>query len=246
MTVPLIEVRHVDKTFYSDWGSVHALSDISFVCQEQECVSIVGPSGCGKTTLLRIIAGLEKESAGDVLIHGQRISGPGFDRAVVFQDPRLFPWLTVEKNVAQGIHGENKEAAVEIITKSLEWLGLSSFRKAYPNELSGGMAQRVALARALAFDPGLLLMDEPFSALDAQTRTRMQDDLVALWQQSGKTILFVTHDIEEALMISRRVIIMSPRPGSIREVLDVPFNYPRNQDDPDFIHWRKYILESIR
>lgn len=244
---PLLDARHLHKTYYSAWGSVHALCDVSFSCEENECVSIVGASGCGKTTLLRIIAGLEKQSGGDVLIDGKSVSDPGFERAVIFQESRLFPWLTVEKNAALGIQGhKSREETEAIVSKSLEWLGLSGFRKAYPNELSGGMAQRVALARALAFDPRLLLMDEPFSALDAQTRARMQDDLVDLWQKTGKTILMVTHDIEEALTISQKVMVMSPSPGTIREVLDVPLPYPRNQDNQEFINLRKYILEAIR
>lgn len=247
MKSSLLVVRHLNKTYESDWGSVDALQDVNFNCEENECVAIVGASGCGKTTLLRIIAGLEMQSGGEVLIDSETISAPGSDRAVVFQDPRLFPWLTVEKNAALGIQGHKSKEEVEtIVSKSLESLGLSGFRKAYPNELSGGMAQRVALARALAIDPKLLLMDEPFSALDAQTRARMQDDLVELWKKTGKTVLLVTHDIEEALTISQKVMIMSPSPGTIREVLAVPFPYPRNQDSPEFITLRKYILEAIR
>ncbi|AHF10168.1 MULTISPECIES: ABC transporter ATP-binding protein [Dehalobacter] len=247
MNKVLVEVRDVGKVFHSDWGSIEALKEVNFRCNQSEFVSIVGASGCGKTTLLRIIAGLEPPSSGEVLIDGENIDGPGYGRAVVFQEPRLFPWLTVEKNTALGIQGVEKQDEVEkIVASSLQLVGLTQFSKAYPYELSGGMAQRVSLARALTFKPKVFLMDEPFSALDAQTRARMQEEIIDLWQKTGKTVILVTHDIEEALTVSQKIMIMSPSPGTIKEVLEVPFAYPRNPDRLEFINMRKTILEAIR
>jgi NitT/TauT family transport system ATP-binding protein/sulfonate transport system ATP-binding protein len=243
MNTTLVELKNIGKTFYSDWGKVEALKEVNFSCSECELISIVGASGCGKTTLLRIIAGLENPSTGEVFFDGKRINGPGHDRAVVFQDPRLFPWLTVEKNTSFAIQSKkNSQKTEEIVEKTLHLVGLSEFRKAYPYELSGGMAQRVAIARALAFEPKALLMDEPFSALDAQTRSRMQLELIDLWH---KTIILVTHDIEEALILSQKIMIMSPAPGTIKEILDVPFSYPRNRDTLEFIGLKKYVLKNI-
>lgn len=246
MKETVVLVKNLSKTFQSDWGTVEALKDIDFHCLESEFISILGPSGCGKTTLLRIITGLEKPSSGEVWIDGQTIQGPGHDRAIVFQEPRLFPWLTVEKNILFPIQGhKNAAEAEEISSKILELVGLQKFRKAYPYELSGGMAQRAAIARALVYDPKVLLLDEPFSALDAQTRARMQGELLDLWQKTQKTIVLVTHDIGEALLLSQKVIIMSSPPGSVREILEIPFAYPRNQDTLEFMELKKDILKTI-
>lgn len=243
--MPLFEVNNVGKTFYSDWGHVEALRSISFSCVKGEFISIVGPSGCGKTTLLRIIAGLELLSEGEILIEQNPIKGPGHDRAVVFQDPRLFPWLTVEKNAAFGIQNLDKDQLKNRIDTILEMVGLESFRKAFPYELSGGMAQRVAIARAFAFKPKVLLMDEPFSALDAQTRARMQIELVDLWQKTNKNVILVTHDIDEAVLLSQRIFIMSTSPGTIKEEVEVPFCYPRDNDSLEFIKLKKHIISNV-
>jgi len=241
-----ITVKNINKSFHSNWGKVNALHEISFSCNHGEFVSIVGASGCGKTTLLRIIAGLEKPDSGEVYFDGQKVQRPGSDRAVVFQEPRLFPWLTVEKNASFGVQGiKSREEAEKNTTDALEMVGLINFRKAYPYELSGGMAQRVAIARALAVEPEVMLLDEPFSALDTQTRSKMQQELIDLWQKTGKTIILVTHDIEEALILSQKIMIMSPSPGTIKEVLEIPFPYPRKQDTEDFMEMRKYIQKNI-
>lgn len=242
---PILEVNNINKTFYSDWGEVEALRSINFTCSTGEFISIVGPSGCGKTTLLRIIGGLENPSEGEISIEGIPAKGPGNDRAVVFQDPRLFPWLTVEKNAAFGIQNLNKDEVKSKLDNILKLVGLENFRKAYPYELSGGMAQRVAIARALAFKPKVLLIDEPFSALDAQTRARMQLELVNLWQKTGKNVILVTHDINEALLVSQRIIIMSSSPGTIKEIIEVPFSYPRDADTIEFIKLKKYITSNV-
>jgi NitT/TauT family transport system ATP-binding protein len=242
----LVEACRVSKTYFNNWGDVQALQDVSFCCPAGAFISIVGASGCGKTTLLRIIAGLESPSAGEIFFQGHLIRGPGYDRAVVFQDPRLFPWLTVEQNTAFGIRGLKSKAEVKEITEgTLELVGLKAFRRAYPSELSGGMAQRVAIARALAFKPQALLLDEPFSALDVQTRARMQVELLELWQKTSKTIILVTHDIEEAVLLSQEIIIMSPAPGTVKKVLKIPLNYPRDRDGREFVRLKKYIQENI-
>ncbi|HHV63793.1 MAG TPA: ABC transporter ATP-binding protein [Peptococcaceae bacterium] len=242
----LVELQNVGKTFHSAWGSVEALRDINFSCFESEFISIVGASGCGKTTLLRIIAGLEKPSSGEAFFNGEKIEGPGYDRAVVFQEPRLFPWLTVEKNISLPIQSQKGSQKTEqIVEQVLRLVEMSNFRKAYPYELSGGMAQRVAIARALAFEPKALLMDEPFSALDAQTRSRLQLQFIDLWRKTNRTVILVTHDIEEALILSQKVVIMTPSPGTIKETLEIPLAYPRNKDTLEFIELRKYILKSI-
>jgi len=246
MSNTLLEARNLYKIFHNDWGQVEALKEISFSCSKSQFTTIVGPSGCGKTTLLRIIAGLEQASSGEVYFEGKLIDGPGEDRAVVFQEPRLFPWLTVEQNVSFGI--TNKKSPIEVertVEKTLNLVGLGAFRKAYPYELSGGMAQRVAIARAFAFEPQALLMDEPFSALDAQTRSRLQIELLDLWRKTEKNIILVTHDIDEALLLSQKILIMTPSPGMIKEILEVPLTYPRNRDSLEFINLRKHILERI-
>lgn len=248
MSLAFVELKNISKNYHSDWGRVEALKKVNLSCHESEFITIVGPSGCGKTTLLQIIAGLEKPSDGEVFLEGKIIHEPGYDRAVVFQEPRLFPWLTVEKNISLAIPGQieqEPQKKEQIVADTLHLVGLNNFRKAYPYELSGGMAQRVAIARALAFKPKVLLLDEPFSALDAQTRSRMQLELIDLWRKTNKTIILVTHDIEEALIFSQRIVIMSPSPGTIKEILEVPFSYPRDQDTSDFLVLRKHIVNSI-
>jgi len=246
MPYTLLQVKNLNKTFYSDWGEVVALKEVDFSCSQSEFIAIVGPSGCGKTTLLRIIAGLEEPSSGEILFDSKQIHGPGYDRAIVFQEPRLFPWLTVEQNISFGIiNKKNNHVVQQIVDQTLDLVGLIPFRKAYPYELSGGMAQRVAIARAFAFEPKALLMDEPFSALDAQTRSRLQIELINLWKKTEKTIILVTHDIEEALLLSQKILIMSPSPGTIKEIVDVPIAYPRNQESSAFANLKKYIRARI-
>lgn len=227
-----VQIKNLKKIYEGRQGEVTALNGVDLDIKENEFVCVVGPSGCGKTTLLNILAGLEDETSGEVLVDGQPIEGTGGDRGVVFQQYALFPWLTVEKNIAFGlkIKGLSEEVIKERVNHYLEIVGLKDFRNAYPKELSGGMKQRVAIARAYAVNPKLLLMDEPFGALDAQTRAQLQTELLNTWAQEKKTCFFITHDVDEAVLLAQKVIVMSSRPGRIKEVIDIDIPYPRTQE----------------
>lgn len=212
-----------------DAEPVVALKDVDLEIPDQEFVSIVGPSGCGKTTLLRIVDGLLDYDEGGVYLDGQKIESSGQDRGMVFQGFNLLPWRTVEENVAFGLEiaGVDDEERRDRTQRYVHMVGLEGFEDSYPQELSGGMQQRVGIARALAIDPEVLLMDEPFGALDAQTREYLQEELLQIWEADKKTVIFITHNIEEAIYLSDRVIVMSPRPGEVQEVIEVPFERPR-------------------
>ncbi|ABD39865.1 ABC transporter related protein [Methanospirillum hungatei JF-1] len=243
-----VEISHISREFIKEDGDrVVALSDINLSIADDEFVSFVGPSGCGKTTLLRIIAGLDKASSGEVRVDGSLITGPGQKVGMVFQEYSLFPWRSVLSNVAFGLQmrGIPKEERQEIARKYISLVGLSQFEQSFPYELSGGMRQRVAIARALATDPDLLLMDEPFGALDAQTRNHMQCELLDIWETKKKTILFVTHSCDEAVFLSDRVVVLSPRPGVIREIINIPISRPRDRTNKEFIDLRRCLLEMI-
>ena len=227
-----IVVSGVTKRFEKKEGSFLALDEVNLKIDKNEFICVVGPSGCGKTTLMNIIAGLYPPSTGTVKVRGEVVTGPGKGKGVVFQQYALYPWLTVEKNVAFGLKmkGVGKEEREEIARKYIHIVGLDKFAKSYPKELSGGMKQRVAIARAYATNPEVLLMDEPFGALDAQTRAQLQENLLNTWQQEKKTCFFITHDVEEAVLLSTKIIIMSAGPGHVREIIDVGLGYPRNQE----------------
>jgi len=228
-----IEFDKVQKFFQrpvkGGTGRVQALSPTSFSIQSGEFFSIIGPSGCGKSTLLNLLAGLDEPSSGRVLLDGKPVVEPGPDRAVVFQEPGLMPWMSVQANVEYGLKlaGMGKAERAERAMKYLRMVHLSKFAEAYPHQLSGGMRQRVAIARALALEPKILLMDEPFSALDAQTRDVLQDELQRIWEETRTTILFVTHHLSEAVYLSDRVMIMTAPPGSIKRIVKIPFSHPR-------------------
>jgi len=247
-----LQLRNITMTFRSRRGEpVIAVDDLSLHIGDREFISIVGPSGCGKSTLLRVVAGLIRPDSGSVLLDGLPITGPGADRGMVFQSYTLFPWLTVQGNVEYGPRLKGLPAAErgKLAREYLDKVGLRGFEHSYPKELSGGMMQRVAIARALANDPKVLLMDEPFGALDAQTRSIMQEMLVTIWQQTPKTILFVTHDIDEALFLSERVYVMTARPGRIKLALDVRVPHPRTLEmttSPEFIEQKRTVLEAIK
>ena len=227
----ILEVRELSKVFSSRGKmSVEALRGINLSVREGEFVSIVGASGSGKSTLLRIVDGLDQATGGVVLVDGRPVSGPGRDRAMVFQQDSLLPWRTVIDNVAYGLllSGKARSEAWPIAQRFIDLSGLRGFERHYPHQLSGGMRQRVNVARALAVDPKILLLDEPFAALDAQTREIMQSELLKIWQAQQKTVLFITHQIDEAVFLSDRVIVFSARPGTVRDEVEIPFPRPRD------------------
>jgi ABC-type nitrate/sulfonate/bicarbonate transport system ATPase subunit len=227
-------------------GRTHALDRVSLSIAPGELVSLVGPSGCGKSTLLRLIAGLDASEAGELWVGTEAITTPSAERGLVFQDPNLFPWLTVRRNIETGLvarrvlHEKRHE-----VDEFMRLVGLESFARAFPHHLSGGMAQRVALARALINHPKVLLLDEPLGALDAFTRMRMQDEVLRLWEARGTTMLLVTHDIDEAIYMSDRIVIMTPRPGRIERTITVDLDRPRQRNSPEFLCLRGDILELL-
>lgn len=250
---PKLQAQHVWKIFGERRDAeVVAVQDLSLHVGDNEFVSLVGPSGCGKSTLLMMAGGLEPISAGDILIDGRPISGPGADRGMVFQSYTLFPWLSVEDNIRFSLKKSKLPRAEQdtLVREHIELVGLTGFTRAYPNQLSGGMRQRVAIARALVYKPAMLLMDEPFGALDAQTRLQMQELLLTVWQTHRTTVLFVTHDVEEAILLSDRVYVMTSRPGRIKTEIIVELPRPRNlletESDPRFAALRRQVLTLIR
>jgi NitT/TauT family transport system ATP-binding protein len=226
----ILTVSHLHKSFENGDKQTLALKDINLVMHRREFLCVVGPSGCGKSTLVRILAGLEQHSSGQVLLEGHPVTGPGHDRGMVFQGYTLFPWLTVKRNVMFGleVNGHGKLDSEREALQWLELIGLEKFAEAYPQQLSGGMKQRVAIVRALANQPRILLMDEPFGALDAQTRSRMQAHLLEIWRKIDITIVFITHDLDEAIYLSDRILVLSAHPGEVQELIEVPVPRPRS------------------
>jgi sulfonate transport system ATP-binding protein len=241
-----LAIRNLGKTFAAPAGGIPALEGVDLTVRKGEFLCLVGSSGCGKSTLLRIIAGLETEYEGTVRLGGNPIRGPGTDRGMVFQEHRLFPWLTVEENVGFAVDGRRWGEMDGLVREQLDRVRLTGFEKAYPHQLSGGMAQRVAIARALVNRPGILLLDEPFGSLDAITRIRMQQEILRIWEAKGTTMILVTHDIEEAVFLGDRVAVMSRRPGTIRDVVPVDLPRPRDRSSHAFAMIRKSIYEGFR
>ncbi len=244
----LLELRSVSKSFPRlDIDEITvAISDISLKVQDGEFVSLVGQSGCGKSTILRLIAGLLQPTSGELLLNGQRIEKPSPERGMVFQMPTLFPWLTVEQNVAFSLkmlkkHNDKKGQ----LEKLIKTVGLSDFAGSYPHQLSGGMAQRVALIRTMINEPEVFLLDEPLGALDAFTRMNMQDELISMWQEGKNIVLLVTHDVDEAIYLSTRVVVMAPRPGRIQADLAIELDYPRNRTSDEFVRYRNKIMDML-
>lgn len=245
-----VKIDGVRKVFNGRSGEMVALNGINMDILDNEFVCVVGPSGCGKSTLLNIIAGLMEPTSGNVFVDGKKVQGTGVERGVVFQQYALFPWLTVKKNVEFGLRLKNlpEDEIEEIAMKYIRMVDLEKFTNVYPKELSGGMKQRVAIARAYAVNPEVLLMDEPFGALDAQTRTQLQSELLKTWQEERKTCFFITHDVEEAIILAQRVVIMSARPGRIKEIVEIDIPYPRTQEtrmDPTFIELKNFIWSRV-
>ena len=246
----VLDVQRLSKVFATPAGEVEALTAIDLAVHHREFLCVIGASGCGKLTLIRILAGLEEPSAGRVLLAGREVDGPGPGRGMVFQGYTLFPWLTVTGNVMFGlkIGGMPEAEAAEEARRWIELVGLGKFAELYPHQLSGGMQQRVAIARALANRPRILLMDEPFGALDAQTRAQMQSYLLQIWENVEVTILFITHDLDEAIFLGDRIVVLDTRPGRVREIIDVPLARPRSKQqslDPYFLAARRRMEELI-
>lgn len=246
----ILEIRDLTKTFESNEGTITALENVSFKAHRREFVCVIGPSGCGKSTFIRILAGLESPTSGQVLLDSKAISEPGPDRGMVFQGYTLFPWLTVKRNVMFGM-SMSGHGGTEMESEAMQWIelvGLEKFANAYPNQLSGGMKQRVAIARALANQPRILLMDEPFGALDAQTRAQMQSHLLQIWKNVDITILFITHDLEEAIYLADRILVLKAHPGEVQEIIEVPVPRPRTPEQfitPEFLATKKRLEELI-
>lgn len=256
MVKPLIEIKGVHKVYRDSDPPVNALNGVDLNIGKNEFVCVVGPSGCGKTTLLNIIAGLESFDDGRVQMNGENIIGPGPDRGVIFQQYALFPWMTVQRNIEYGMKFLRHENGAkysglekkELAGHYIKMVNLEGFENAYPKALSGGMKQRVAIARGYAVSPQVLLMDEPFGALDAQTRAQLQEELLLTWEKEQKTCFFITHDVDEAVLLATRVIIMSARPGRIIDEVKIELPYPRNQATklvPEFIKYRNYIWDTV-
>lgn len=252
MTTVKLEVRNVSKTYRKGDRSLPVLESLSLTVPELEFLVLLGPSGCGKSTLLRIIDGIESCDSGQIILDGQDVTGTtGHGRGMVFQSFELFPWRTALDNVAFGLEvaGMARKERLEAARECINLVGLSGFENAYPHELSGGMQQRVGIARALAIKPSILLMDEPYGALDVQTRDLLQDELLNIWEREKKTVIFVTHSIEEALYLADRIVVMSPRPGRIEKIINVPFERPRRDSikaDPEFLRMRRQIWELLK
>jgi len=241
-------LRDIHKTYDQGSRAIEALAGINLVVEEGEFVAILGPSGCGKTTLLQIVAGLERPTRGRVLLRGREVNGWGRERTLIFQEYSLFPWLTALENVEFGLRlmgvspGERRKRAMAILKR----MGLADFAELYPHELSGGMQQRVAIARALAVDPQVLLMDEPFASVDAITRARLQEELLNLWKEYGKTVFFVTHSVREALILADRIVLLTPRPGRIQAEFRPGLPHPRRKHLPELAQWEARIEGEIR
>jgi NitT/TauT family transport system ATP-binding protein len=249
--MPKLTITALSKTFGEGARAVTALRGVDLAIGDNEFLSLVGTSGCGKSTLLAIVAGLESHDQGEVLVDGVPVEGPGLDRGVVFQSYTLFPWLTAQQNVEFALReaGMRGKEAADAANDHLKLVGLDGFANAFPRELSGGMKQRVAIARALSYRPKMLLMDEPFGALDALTRHHMQELLTRIWEKHRLTVLFITHDVEEAVYMSDRVAVMSNRPGRIKEIIDIDLERPRHYDlvaSPRFQQLHRAVLDSIR
>ena len=244
----MLEVSHVSKSFASAGKNdvVHVLDDVNLKAKGGDFVVLVGPSGCGKSTLLRMVAGLTVPTTGRVLLDGEEVRGPDYNRGMVFQKPTLFPWLTVEENVEFGLRVRGKTDGMgERASEMLELAGLGEFRDAYPHQLSGGMAQRVALVRTMVNSPKVFLLDEPLGALDAFTRMGMQDALLDMWHSQNGVLLMVTHDVDEAAYLGTKVLVMTPRPGRIMEEIPIDLPYRRNRTSEAFMRYRNHILDLL-
>ncbi|WJH33803.1 ABC transporter ATP-binding protein [Paenibacillus sp. CC-CFT747] len=244
MSSIILDIDHLDKTFETPAGSIQALRDIRLQVKQGEFVTVIGPSGCGKSTLLKIIAGLDTAHQGKVLLENRPVERPSIDKGFIFQEHRLFPWLNVERNIAADLSLSDPQVRKKV-DELIETVRLKGFEKAFPRELSGGMSQRVAIARALLRNPKVLLLDEPFGALDAFTRGHLQEVLLDIWRQNQTTMILVTHDIDEAVFLANRVVIMDPRPGTIRKIVGIDLPFPRKKSSVSFQEYRRLVLNEF-
>lgn len=242
--VATLQIQHVSKTFKNEEDHVHVLNDLHFSVANGEFISIIGPSGCGKSTLLKLIAGLDLDYEGEIMVDGHEVNAPAKDRGFIFQEHRLFPWLTVEKNIAGNLSLKNQEVRQKV-DELLTLVNLKGFEHAYPRQLSGGMSQRVAIARALLRNPEVLLLDEPFGALDAFTRSHLQEALLNIWEKNQTTMVLVTHDIDEAVFLSAKVFVMNAKPGRIKAIVPIDLPYPRTRTSRSFLEFRTVILKHL-
>jgi sulfonate transport system ATP-binding protein len=244
---PIVRFEQVGKNFAVEGGQLEAIREFSLDIAEGESIAILGSSGCGKSTLLRLLIGLDRDYRGTIKVDGKAINGIGSERGIVFQEHRLFPWLTVEQNIKLGLINEPLTQAERYrqVDAFIQLVGLDGFQRAYPHQLSGGMAQRVAIARGLVASPRILLLDEPFGALDALTRQQMQEELLAIRARAGITSLLVTHDVEEAIFLADRVVVMAPRPGRIKRIVEVDLPHPRNRGSYEFLQLREELLHEL-
>ncbi|HEY2020095.1 ABC transporter ATP-binding protein [Paraburkholderia sp.] len=242
-----LDIRHVKKRYVQHGATLDVLDDITLSVRPGEFISVLGASGCGKSTLLRLIAGLDTDYSGDILVAGEPVRDTSLQRGIVFQDHRLFPWLTASQNILAALRNAplNAKQKRDAVAEHIALVGLTGFEHAYPNQLSGGMAQRVAIARGLVNRPRVLLLDEPFGALDALTRSRLQNELQRIWQQERITMILVTHDVDEAVYLGDRVVTMAPRPGRIQRIVDIALPRPRNRGDARFIRLRDEIVADF-
>jgi sulfonate transport system ATP-binding protein len=245
MSVISLDIDLPQKWFQTPQGTrIEALNNIKLIVKQGEFITIIGPSGCGKSTLLKIIAGLDTDYEGKVLLEQKQVTQPGIDKGFIFQEHRLFPWLTVEKNIAADL-SLNDAAVRRRVDELIELVKLNGFEKSYPRELSGGMSQRVAIARALLRNPKVLLLDEPFGALDAFTRSHLQEVALNIWQANRTTMVLVTHDIDEAVFLGTRVVVMNSRPGTIRKIIPIDLLYPRKKSSSSFQELRKIVMSEF-
>ncbi|MEK4385634.1 ABC transporter ATP-binding protein [Solibacillus sp. FSL W7-1464] len=244
MTKHALNIQTLNKIFTTNTEQVIALKDVNLQIKQGEFITVIGPSGCGKSTLLKIIAGLDTTYKGSVELDNKPIKGPSLEKGFIFQEPRLFPWLTVEKNIA-GDQSLKNPAVRQKVNELIQLVRLEGFETAYPKQLSGGMAQRVSIARALLRNPKVLLLDEPFGALDAFTRSHMQEVLLDIWTKNKTTMIFVTHDLDEAVFLGQRVVIMNPRPGHIKAILPIELSFPRKRSSISFQEMRRNVLNEF-
>jgi NitT/TauT family transport system ATP-binding protein len=242
-----LKLSGISKSFArTDTNEItHALSNVNLNIKNGEFISIVGPSGCGKSTILRMIAGLIAPTTGEITLNGEIVEGTSANRGMAFQKPTLFPWLTVEDNISFGLRMQNKMHDKSDVDRMIEMIGLSDFKKSYPHQLSGGMAQRVSLVRTMINKPEVFLLDEPLGALDAFTRMNMQDELINMWKEDGNIMIMVTHDVDEAIYMGNRVLVMAPRPGRVVDDIQIELEYPRNRNSKKFLQYRTKIMEML-